>query len=579
MGRGEVAKAVFILICYGALSCAGAPIRPPAVGGPSFDLVIFHNNDGESQLLHAGSGLEDYGGIARFSSKLSALRAELPATMPSLFLSSGDNILPGPELRASIRGDTPFFDAIAINHLGYNALCLGNHDFDLGPDMLAEFITDVDGKIPFLAANLDVSMEPKLKALREKGRIKGHHIVSLAGGQRVGLIGIVTPRLPSISAPRKVKVRSDLASVVKEEIRALQDEGINKIILLSHLQDIALEIELVKHISGIDLVIGGGGDELLSNPKTRLVPGDEKLSRGPYPLMAMDKTGRRIPVVTTAGAYRYIGKLVVRFDAGGIIESVQDESGIFRVGHQTQPGGVVDDEKLLTEIVRPLKQSLEHISKSKLVQNAVKLDGRRSKVRAQETNLGNLIADAFLWYARKQAPQHDLDLPVVSLVNGGAIRNDSIIPKGMLTELDAFKVLPLPGFVSLVSEINPKKLQALMEYSFANIGGGGFLQVSGMRVEYDARRSESRVRSLVLDDGREIIKEGLLLENAPTISIATLSFLARGGGNIPLKGLDASNLAATYQQTLSEYLKSIKRVSKKQYRPKKATRLISINSK
>ena len=149
----------------------------------------------------------------------------------------------------------------------------------------------------------------------------------------------------------------------------------------------------------------------------------------------------------------------------------------------------------------------------------------------------------------------------------------------MLTELDAFKVLPLPGFVSLVSEINPKKLQALMEYSFANIGGGGFLQVSGMRVEYDARRSENRVRSLVLDDGREIIKEGLLLENAPTISIATLSFLARGGGNIPLKGLDASNLAATYQQTLSEYLKSIKQVSKKQYRRKKATRLISINSK
>ena len=118
-----------------------------------------------------------------------------------------------------------------------------------------------------------------------------------------------------------------------------------------------------------------------------------------------------------------------------------------------------------------------------------------------------------------------------------------------------------------------------MEYSLNNIGGGGFLQVSGMRMEYDAGRSVDRVRSLVLKDGREIIKDGLIVEDAPAVSIATLSFLARGGGKIPMKGLDSSNLAANYQKSLSEYLKSIKRVSRKEYGHRKAQRIIPIKSK
>ena len=186
-----------------------------------------------------------------------------------------------------------------------------------GPDVLADFIQGTQPQIKFLSANLDFSAEPKLKALFDAGRIKKSTVVEASDGTKVGVIGIVTPRLPSISAPRKVKVQDKLREIVQDEVDKLEKQGIKIIVLLSHLQDISIEVELIKSISGVDVVIAGGGDELLTNNKDMLVPGDEKSIRGPYPLMVNNKGGQRVPVVTTAGSYRYIGELALRFTPDG----------------------------------------------------------------------------------------------------------------------------------------------------------------------------------------------------------------------------------------------------------------------
>ncbi|HYY76528.1 MAG TPA: hypothetical protein VE644_09445, partial [Gaiellaceae bacterium] len=99
-----------------------------------FWLTILHNNDGESQLLNAGAGLEDFGGVARFKTLVDNLKADATTGKPSpqqrgmkrgvVMLSSGDNFLAGPEFNASLDKGVPFFDTIAMDLIGYDAVAI-----------------------------------------------------------------------------------------------------------------------------------------------------------------------------------------------------------------------------------------------------------------------------------------------------------------------------------------------------------------------------------------------------------------------------------------------------------------------
>ena len=117
------------------ISAPGATAQLPA---GDFTLTILHNNDGESQLISA-SGEPDFGGVARFKTLLDSERAAI-TTDDVVLISSGDNFLAGPEFNASLDNGVPFYDTIAAESFGYDALALGNHDFDFGPDVLADFI-------------------------------------------------------------------------------------------------------------------------------------------------------------------------------------------------------------------------------------------------------------------------------------------------------------------------------------------------------------------------------------------------------------------------------------------------------
>ena len=250
-------------------------------------LTVLHNNDGESQLLNAGAGLEDFGGVARFTTLVKQLRAEVEAApdTPSLrhgaiTLSSGDNFLAGPEFAVSLEQGAPYLDAVALSEVGYDAICVGNHDVDFGPDVLAAFISSFAPMTTFLSANLDVSQEPLLDALAGDGLLVASVVVDV-GGDSVGVIGATTPMLPFISSPRDIVVDPDVAGRVQAEVDALTGAGINKIILISHLQSIEEDLELAPQLSGVDIMIAGGGDELLANDGAVLIPGDEEELYGP----------------------------------------------------------------------------------------------------------------------------------------------------------------------------------------------------------------------------------------------------------------------------------------------------------
>lgn len=579
--------------------CSDDPVRPQddlaaaesrhgdrGADGVRYVLAVLHNNDGESELLPDG----DVAGVARFASVVDRVRAEIrvDGRHGIVLISSGDNFLAGPQLSASIEKGIPFYDAIALNEIGYDAFAIGNHEFDLGPEFLADFIEGFSGGTcraapgnrsgrpdggsfgarcagPFLSSNLDVSGEPSLASLEAQGRIAESTIVQLPGA-RIGVIGATTPNLPFISSPRNVAVMADVAAAINAEVAALEAQGVDKIILSSHLQSVQEELALIPMLDGVDVVIAGGGDELLAGPGDLLIPGDSPVDD--YPLFAADFDGTQVPVVTTSGQYRYLGRLDVMFDKAGNVVGVGDESGPIRVVGTAFPDGVSPDPLIQSAVVDPVEMSVADLASNVIGNSAVALDGRRSEVRTRETNEGNLIADALFWQADQLAASFGVPAPDVALQNGGGIRNDEIVPAGPITELKTFEMLPFANFVTLVPNISREQFKEILENAVSRVEftDGRFAQIAGFSFSYDPSGTAqildgdgnvttpgSRVLDVTLDGGTPIVVGGAV-QAGPGLATATIDFLARGGDQYPYRGASFTTLGVSYQQALANYI-------------------------
>lgn len=616
--RRRLAPAAVTALAAGAMALPAASVAAPSVTAPaapagsttvatapvavvpsarakkkkrksSIVLTILHNNDGESKLLGAPADA-DFGGVARFTTLAKTLkrigtndpRPRRGAKFAAVTLSSGDNFLAGPEFNASLEKGVPFYDSIALDRVGYDAMAIGNHEFDFGPDVLADFITGfgptADDRPPFVSANLAVGAEPALAELAADGTLVKRTVV-VKKRERIGVVGATTPALRSISSPRDVRVRQDVAGIVQRQVDFLTSRGVNKIILVSHLQDIDEDRDLVGRLSGVDVAIAGGGDELLANQGDLLVPGDEistDANGAPlsYPLYSIGADGRSVPIVTTAGDYKYLGRLVVRFNRQGDLVRVWPGSGPVRVSG-VAPDAVAPNPFVQANVVEPVQAYVDDLDQTVLAQSQVALEGRRDPgVRTQETNLGDLLADALLYAGQQRAAEYDVAAPDVALQNGGGIRNNSLIPAGDLTELDTFSIAPFGNFVSVVPDISASQFKEILENAVSAPAGdagisadGQFAQVAGFSFTYDLSGQAqevndagdvlvagTRVQSVVLDDGTVLVEDGAVNTDAAPISVATNDFSARGGDQYPFRGADFTTVGLTYQQALADYL-------------------------
>jgi 5'-nucleotidase len=565
-----------VLTAASSAAAKGPPDKPPKV---DVWLTVLHNNDGESQLIDLGAGLEDFGGAARFKTLVDDLKWEAThgpryagqrgAKRGVVMVSSGDNFLAGPEFNASLEKGVPFYDTIAMDLIGYDAVAIGNHDFDFGPDVLADFIEGYEWTSPpYLSANLDYSGEPRLQALFDAGRIARSTVVK-ERGELIGIIGATTPALPFISSPRNVGVDPDVSGAIRAEVDKLEMMGVNKIILISHLQSIEEDLALAPTLDGVDVMVAGGGDEVLANPGDLLIPGHEGAIYGPYPMTATDIDGTVVPVVTTAGNYAYAGRLVVGFDKDGNVIDIGDNSGPVRVAGGDNPDAVMPDPWVQTLVVDPVVAYLEDLATNVIGTSQVDLDGIRGHVRTAETNEGDLIADALRWQAEQLAGDFGVAVPDVALQNGGGIRNDSIIPAGDITELDTYDMLPFPNFVTVLEDIPPDQFKEIMENAVSRVEftDGRFAQLSGFTFVWDALGTPqvldgdgnvvtpgTRVVEIELDDGTDIVQGGAVVLGAPDVTIATIDFLARGGDQYPYRGAPFTSVGVSYQQALMNYI-------------------------
>jgi 5'-nucleotidase/UDP-sugar diphosphatase len=538
----------------------------------TFTLTVLHSNDGESKLLYPSPSLSQYGGIARFRTLVDQLRGSALAGGGCLMLSSGDNFLAGPEWNASLTNGMPYYDAVGMQLVGYDGICIGNHDFDFGPDILANFVSSFGDGTPFLSANLDLSGEPALVALAGAGRIVASRTVTTAG-RTIGLVAATTPDLPFISSPGNVTVDPDVRARMQAEIDALEAAGVDIIVAMTHLQGIGTELALVPQLRGVDILIAGGGDELLWNPGQLLIPDDATDANGdgvpdarygPYPLQPVDAEGRVVPVITTRGGYRYVGRFSATFDADGHLVSFDPTSGPVRVAGVGLPDAVAADPEVTKLVTEPVAASVASLAANVIGVTEIPLDGRTSAIRSVETNLGNLCADALLWQASTLAKQEGLPPPRIALQNGGGIRNNSIIPIGNFTELNTFGILPFSNFVAILPEVSAATIKATLENAvsrvspppgFPSSGNGRFAQVAGFSFRYEVDRSPGqRVARVELEDGTLLVDDFAVVPDAPAIAVATINFLATGGDQYPLNGLPFESLGVSYQQALFNFV-------------------------
>ena len=556
---------VVLLICL--LTASGA-----AYAG-EFRLTILHNNDGESQLINAGEGLEDFGGVDRFKTLTDQLKAEARLDGGVLMVSSGDNFLAGPEFNVSLGlpESAPFYDALAMDLIGYDAVCIGNHDFDFGPDILARFISGYRlTRPPYLSANLDFGDEPELAALVASGQIAGSTVVRV-DGELIGIVGATTPDLAFISSPRNVRVDGRLRETIQAEVDGLALRGVSIIVLISHLQSIDNDLELVRELRGVDVVIAGGGDDVLANPGTRLIPGDEAEISGPYPILEQGADGNDVYVVTTAGNYRYVGRFVASFNTAGVITSVdRNASGPVRVAGGGRPDAVVPDTEVRSRVVAPVSDALASLASNQVGTSEVVLDGVRSRIRTRETNEGNLVADALRWQSAQLASSFGVPVPHVGIANGGGIRNANEIPAGPVSELMTFDMLPFPNFVTVVPAVPAAQFREIMENAVSKVErtSGRFAQISGFTLVWNpdgvaqeldesgnVTRRGGRIVEITLDTGAGIVRNGNVVSGAPDIHVATVDFLARGGDQYPYRDARFTRLGVTYQQALVNFIR------------------------
>ena len=536
--------------------------------GPDFSLTILHSSDGESDLI--GDTTEvGAGSISRFGDLLQRLRWEgrggwswpFASRQGVVTISAGDNFLAGAEWQASLDKGVPYYDAIALDSLQYDAFTIGNHEFDFGPQVLANFINSFRGNDDiFISANLDFSGEPALQELVDAGRIRPSVIVR-ERGERIGIIGLTTPDLADLSSPGDVVVDADMVTAVQTEVQALTAQGIDKIVLSSHLQDLDNELALIPLLDGVDAVVSGGSGEDIS---------------ATYPLVASDLDGTVVPLVTVPGDYFDVGRLVLDFDHNGNVIG-------YRGGLEHVTGDLPQDRFILRAVEQPVEQYVAGLATTIVADSEVGLNGVRSAIRTRETNLGNLMADAHLAAASARAADFGVPVPQVALQNGGGIRNDSIIGPGPVTAKDTFDIAAFSNAISVIPDVSRADIKAAVEHGLAGLPGaaGSFGQWAGLSATYDpAAPVGARVVDLTLDDGTVVVAGGVVVDG-PAITVATIDFLALGqDGYNMFEPYAFTTVGVSYQQSLSQYLTSLGTVTAADYTdpvdPAQRTRLIPV---
>ena len=421
-----------------------------------------------------------------------------------------------------------------MNAVGYSAMAPGNHDFNYGYEHILELEEEMN--FPVLAANVTYEEDGSL--------VFGDHIVITCGEYTIGVFGMATPETVTKTNPNNVVGldfnEDNLAGIAQAQCDELKELGCDIIICLAHLGDDVSSTpyrstDVLEQVTDIDLWVDGHSHSVLNDDgEAHLVNGTLVASTGEYT--------KNIGVVTYDGA---------EFDAG--LVHYEDLCNTYE-----QDGEIITEfygyDPEITALVQNYYDEMMEFYSEVVGQTDVLLNGTREFVRTQETNLGDLAADAIL----AAAPNADF-----ALTNGGGIRAN--IEIGDITRYDLFTVFPFGNMVATV-ELTGAQIVYILEAATHACPGidGAFPQVSGITfeihtyIEYEGEYANptnpgSRIQNVCIN--------GEPIDLDATYVMATNDFLAAGGDTYAILAENFENsgilIGINLEDALINYIQNI----------------------
>lgn len=492
-----------------------------------YQLDILHINDLHSRIepinksdatcsQKEADANECFGGIARVKSAIDGFRKA----------HSGDNILvldAGDQFQGSLYYSTFKSGPVAefMNGIGFDAMAIGNHEFDDGPEELDKFISAA--KFPIISGNTIAKKGSLLD-----GKYKGY-VIKEIGGQKVGVVAVLATDSGETSSPGPDISFEDEITYLKSAVKDLEWQGVNKIIALTHV-GYNKDKEIAANVDGIDVIVGGHSHTYLSST-------DPKAS-GPYPTLVKNPAGVEVPIVTSYAYSKYLGELQVTFDDNGVVKSATGAPKLL-------DASVTPDEAYAAR-VKELGAPLEELKKKVVGTSEGLINGDRKVCRAQECSMGNLVADASLARVKDQGIN-------IAIVNGGGLR--ASIDEGDITMGEVLTVLPFQNTIATF-QIKGEDLKAALENGVSQIedGAGRFAQVGGMKYSFDRSKPVgSRVSDVMVKEGDNFVP----LDPAKTYGVVTNNYVRGGGDGFKMFATDAINpydFGPNLEQAVADYL-------------------------
>jgi 5'-nucleotidase / UDP-sugar diphosphatase len=483
--RKFFAGLLFLLLGFAALA-APAPQK--------VTILFFNDIHGylEPFTVKQGDKQIEVGGIARIATLAKKIRAENEqAGAKTLFLVAGD-ILQGTPMSTQFTGKP---DIECLNKMGVNAMTVGNHEFDFG---LKNFLAlKKQAAFPFLSSNL---------VWKQSGQLVAEPYARFKISEKVYLtvIGATTPEMITITKSMNTSRLDALNPVdtVNKFFRASAKKG--PVILLSHNKHVTDEA-IAKKSPGLVAIIAGH-DHLLFNPPEMV---------------------GKVPVFQAFEKGRYLGRLDLQVD------TITGRTALASYQYMPITADIALDPEI-KQIVDSYAAQLDAKFKQVIGENKTYLNGERGRVRYEETNLGDFVADVI-----RESTGAD-----AALINGGSLR--ASIDQGPVTVEAVFRTMPYPDELQVL-ELTGKELLEVLTRSVKGLRedeDGGFLDVSGTRFKIEGKAPE------------DVTIGGKPLELEKNYKVAVTDFLASGGdGYNMLVGKPAVKTGLPLRELIVEAIK------------------------
>ncbi|WNS41792.1 S-layer homology domain-containing protein [Paenibacillus sp. MMS20-IR301] len=490
-------------------------------GTTDFNLRVLHTNDTHGHLEN----------VAKRTSATSSER-----TGNTVLLDAGD-VFSGTLYFNQFKGQA---DIKFMNNIGYDAMTFGNHEFDMNkenPEVLKNFVTAA--QFPFASSNIDFTTNnseladlyhemtgilatDEAKSTAKDGNIYPS-VIKDVYGEKIGIFGLTTEDTVGLASPGDKIIFKDHIESAKKTVKALEDQGINKIIAVTHL-GYTVDQELAKAVPGIDIIVGGHSHTKVDNP--------------PTPIINVG-TDKKVLIVQTGEYSQFLGELDVTFDKNGDIKAYKGK--LLDVN-------LFGEDAVAKSILAPIDAELATVRNTVVGYSNVDLYTHLNSqrvVRKQETPIGNMIADSIAEKVTELMPSFVSEADraaikgVVAIQNGGGIRE--AINVGDITMGEVLTTLPFGNGLAAL-KVTGAEIISSLENSVSGLASdqGRFAHVSGMRYTYDSTKKPEIIDSLsgaVTQAGERIVSveikqaDGSYLPVDPKAYyiLSTNSFMAGGG--------------------------------------------------